>query len=56
MTEEQKTKWVKIDLAETDWQCQAEAALQEAAQLLQQGELVAFPTETVYGLGGNALL
>lgn len=27
----------------------------EAAELLQKGELVAFPTETVYGLGGNAL-
>jgi len=27
----------------------------EAASLLVQGKLVAFPTETVYGLGGNAL-
>ena len=27
----------------------------EAAALLRAGELVAFPTETVYGLGGNAL-
>lgn len=27
----------------------------QAAALLKQGELVAFPTETVYGLGGNAL-
>ena len=27
----------------------------EAAQLLRDGELVAFPTETVYGLGGDAL-
>ena len=26
-----------------------------AAELLQNGELVAFPTETVYGLGGDAL-
>lgn len=30
------------------------AALQEAVRLLQQGELVAFPTETVYGLGADA--
>ena len=30
-------------------------ALQEAAELLRRGELVAFPTETVYGLGANAL-
>jgi L-threonylcarbamoyladenylate synthase len=27
----------------------------KAATLLQEGKLVAFPTETVYGLGGNAL-
>jgi len=26
-----------------------------AAQLIRQGECVAFPTETVYGLGANAL-
>ena len=30
-------------------------ALRRAAALLQAGELVAFPTETVYGLGANAL-
>ncbi len=29
-------------------------AILEAAQRLQQGRLVAFPTETVYGLGGDA--
>lgn len=29
--------------------------LDEAAKALFMGELVAFPTETVYGLGGNAL-
>lgn len=29
--------------------------LQEAADILRAGGLVAFPTETVYGLGGNAL-
>lgn len=28
---------------------------QEAADLLRQGELIAFPTETVYGLGADAL-
>lgn len=31
------------------------AVLHEAAALLRAGELVAFPTETVYGLGANAL-
>lgn len=29
--------------------------INQAAALLRQGELVAFPTETVYGLGANAL-
>ncbi len=31
------------------------AALVRAAELIRQGKLVAFPTETVYGLGANAL-
>ena len=30
------------------------SGLEQAATLLQRGELVAFPTETVYGLGGDA--
>ena len=29
--------------------------IEEAAQILKAGGLVAFPTETVYGLGGNGL-
>ncbi|MCS7241673.1 MAG: L-threonylcarbamoyladenylate synthase [Candidatus Caldatribacterium sp.] len=32
-----------------------EEAIQEAARLLREGKLVAFPTETVYGLGACAL-
>jgi L-threonylcarbamoyladenylate synthase len=32
-----------------------EAAIARAAELLRQGEVVAFPTETVYGLGADAL-
>jgi len=32
----------------------SDAAIDRAAQLLCAGELVAFPTETVYGLGGDA--
>lgn len=31
------------------------AAIAGAGELIRRGELVAFPTETVYGLGGNAL-
>ncbi len=33
----------------------SEEDLQRAAELIRQGALVAFPTETVYGLGANAL-
>jgi len=32
-----------------------EAALSEAAELIREGKLVGLPTETVYGLGANAL-
>jgi len=32
-----------------------EAGISEAAELLRQGSLVGFPTETVYGLGADAL-
>lgn len=45
-----QTRVVKIDSAEID-----KEAIQEAAGLIRQGELVAFPTETVYGLGADAL-
>ncbi len=34
---------------------EASDALARAGQILREGGLVAFPTETVYGLGGNAL-
>ena len=34
---------------------EAQAALAQAAALLRAGGTVAFPTETVYGLGANAL-
>jgi L-threonylcarbamoyladenylate synthase len=33
----------------------SEDILTQAAKLLKEGSLVAFPTETVYGLGANAL-
>lgn len=45
------TKLIKInDIKEIN-----DNDLQEAAQILRDGGLVAFPTETVYGLGANAL-
>ncbi len=40
----------KIDKLNPD-----EQILEKAGQILKQGGLVAFPTETVYGLGANAL-
>ena len=45
-----QTRVVKIDPLNID-----ENAIQEAAALIASGELVAFPTETVYGLGADAL-
>ena len=44
-----QTKVVKIDSANID-----DAAMKEACDLIRAGELVAFPTETVYGLGADA--
>lgn len=40
----------KVDPRQID-----EHIMEQAGQLIAQGELVAFPTETVYGLGGDAL-
>lgn len=45
-----QTKVLKVNSADIDNEC-----IKEAARLLQKGELVAFPTETVYGLGADAL-
>ena len=45
---EMKTIIAKADLKN-------EELFRQAAQILKTGGLVAFPTETVYGLGGDAL-
>jgi len=45
-----KTKIVAINANAIDFD-----KIKEAGDILIAGELVAFPTETVYGLGGNAL-
>lgn len=52
-----KTKIYQINLDNIDASQMQENALhmQEAGDLIAAGELVAFPTETVYGLGGDAL-
>lgn len=44
------TKIVKTDEGNIDMQ-----AIAEAGKIIKEGGLVAFPTETVYGLGGDAL-
>lgn len=46
-----QTKLVRIE----DTEAIRDEELAEAAQILRDGGLVAFPTETVYGLGANAL-
>ena len=45
-----ETKVITIDHKNIE-----EAVLQEAGKIIREGGLVAFPTETVYGLGGDAL-
>ena len=45
-----KTIIKKIDKINMD-----QETIQEAGEILIKGGLVAFPTETVYGLGANAL-
>ena len=44
------TRIVKIDEKNID-----AGIMKEAGDIIKRGGLVAFPTETVYGLGGNAL-
>ena len=44
------TRFLKIDREDPQ-----RDHIAEAAQVIRAGGLVAFPTETVYGLGGNAL-
>ena len=45
-----KTKVIRMKPGDFDWE-----AVQESGRIIREGGLVAFPTETVYGLGGNAL-
>ncbi|MBO4337336.1 MAG: threonylcarbamoyl-AMP synthase [Lachnospiraceae bacterium] len=48
-----------LDIKETEWIKKTDAsefedAIKRAGRIIASGGLVAFPTETVYGLGGNA--
>ena len=45
-----KTEMIKIDREDMDLR-----EMKRAGEILKKGGLVAFPTETVYGLGGDAL-
>jgi L-threonylcarbamoyladenylate synthase len=49
-----KTLRLALDLQRLD-SAEAQHALDRAAEIIRGGGLVAFPTETVYGLGANAL-
>jgi len=51
---EVKTQRLAVDPAHLG-SAAAQEAIERAAQILRAGGLVAFPTETVYGLGANAL-
>jgi L-threonylcarbamoyladenylate synthase len=46
---------MKAEILSTHTAALFNAAVQRAAELLRAGEVVALPTETVYGLAGNAL-
>lgn len=49
------TVTVKIDRSKAEFTEVEDAALRRAGEVIRAGGLVAFPTETVYGLGGDAL-
>ena len=50
-----ETKILKIDAEKEEFTSLEEQALQDAGEIIKSGGLVAFPTETVYGLGGDGL-
>ena len=50
-----ETKIVKIRPESAGFSPEEDAGLRQAGRIIKEGGLVAFPTETVYGLGGDAL-
>ncbi len=46
---------MKTELVKVDHVCPQADLMEKAGRLIAEGALVAFPTETVYGLGGDAL-
>lgn len=49
-----KTNFIKVDKSDL-YTPEGKEKLERAAELLREGEVVAFPTETVYGLGANGM-
>ncbi len=49
-----KTELIKITEENREWP-EIKKAIERAGKIVREGGLVAFPTETVYGLGGDAL-
>lgn len=50
-----ETEIIRIGQGKEEFTRTEEEALLRAGQIIREGGLVAFPTETVYGLGGDAL-
>ena len=50
-----ETRVIKVDVNSSTSELLTHDGINQAARLLRRGEVVAFPTETVYGLGANAL-
>lgn len=50
-----ETKLVRIGEGCADFTPEEEEGLRQAGEIIKRGGLAAFPTETVYGLGGDAL-
>ena len=48
------TKMIDTEIIQIDSQAINQAQIDRAGEILKRGGLVAFPTETVYGLGGDA--
>jgi L-threonylcarbamoyladenylate synthase len=49
------SRWMKTEILATHTPGLFQSAVRRAAELLRAGEVVALPTETVYGLAANAL-
>lgn len=50
-----ETEIVKVEAADGVFTTEEEKILEHAGEIIKKGGLVAFPTETVYGLGGDAM-